>query len=234
MDVQSNSKSAVIAYCTGAKIRIGHGKGEAKEISAWLNNRLVDAEPAVPHIFMRNLRLLSILGMAETAPQFNLPHFPFCAQHVKQSLQALGIQRPFVLLVSFTGKAAKEWQPQHFTRLAERLSQSGIPVVFLHSPGRTNETQRLLPVPHNAPVVLSPLFTIQDMLELIRCAHAVVGGDTGPVHIAGALNIPTFSLFGPTDPKRSKPWGSTTVYLLDALPEQVANDIEAHWKQNRL
>jgi heptosyltransferase-1 len=43
-------------------------------------------------------------------------------------------------------------------------------------------------------------------MELTRRVHLVVGGDTGPVHLAAALGVPTVALFGPTDCGRTGPW----------------------------
>lgn len=230
VDVQSNSKSAGIAYCTGAKIRIGHGKGEAKEISAWLNNRLVDAEPTTKHIVMRNLHLLSDIGIEVDTPEFILPVNKLLQQKVKQALHETGFDERFILFVPFTSKAVKDWKPEQFKQLAALLSHQNIPVVFLHSPGKTQETQLMLPSSNVAPVAISPLLSIPEMTELIRFSAAVVGGDTGPTHIAGALNMPTFAFYGPTDPERLKPWGPTEVYPLEVSPEQVAHDIIDYWK----
>jgi ADP-heptose:LPS heptosyltransferase len=59
------------------------------------------------------------------------------------------------------------------------------------------------------------------MVELVRSAHIVVGGDTGPVQIAGGLDIPVVGLFGPTAPERSRPWGRHVIMPLQAEPEEI-------------
>jgi len=40
-----------------------------------------------------------------------------------------------------------------------------------------------------------------------------VGGDTGPLHLAAALQIPVVAIFGPTDPGRNGPYGTKSVVL---------------------
>lgn len=229
IDVQSNSKSSFIAYCTGAKHRIGHGKSEAKEISGWLNNHLVDVEPHTNHIVNRNLHLVSALGMETHTPEFTFPQNQCLRKKVQDMLSANEIQTPFALMVPFTSKIEKEWKPESYKTLAMELANQGIPVVFLHSPGKTNETQAMIPQTCLSPVCLAPLMTIPEMVELIRLSGFVAGGDTGPTHIAGAMNKRTFSFFGPTNPERLKPWGETTVYPIETDPTTVAADIVKFW-----
>jgi heptosyltransferase-1 len=52
------------------------------------------------------------------------------------------------------------------------------------------------------------------LIALVRRAAVVVGGDSGPVHLAAALGAPVVALFGPTDPARNGPWGAGPVRVL--------------------
>jgi heptosyltransferase-1 len=48
--------------------------------------------------------------------------------------------------------------------------------------------------------------SLGELMTLLRNAACVVGGDTGPLHLAAALGTPTVALFGPTDPARNGPY----------------------------
>lgn len=48
---------------------------------------------------------------------------------------------------------------------------------------------------------------VAQLVAIVRRAAVVVGGDSGPVHLASALGRPVVALFGPTDPARNGPWG---------------------------
>jgi len=48
--------------------------------------------------------------------------------------------------------------------------------------------------------------TLPDLIALLARARLVVGNDSGPLHLAAALGIPTLALFGPTDPDRFRPY----------------------------
>jgi heptosyltransferase-1 len=55
--------------------------------------------------------------------------------------------------------------------------------------------------------------SISELIALTRRAKLFIGGDTGPLHLAAALRIPVVAIFGPTDPARNGPLGTTSVVL---------------------
>ncbi|HUQ72237.1 MAG TPA: glycosyltransferase family 9 protein, partial [Planctomycetaceae bacterium] len=60
---------------------------------------------------------------------------------------------------------------------------------------------------------LSPRTSITDLVSFARSARLMVSGDTGPLHIAGAVGTPIVALFGPTFPERNGPWSAADVTL---------------------
>ena len=50
--------------------------------------------------------------------------------------------------------------------------------------------------------------SLAGLIALLRRASIFIGGDTGPLHLAAALGVPTVALFGPTDPERNGPYGN--------------------------
>ena len=61
--------------------------------------------------------------------------------------------------------------------------------------------------------------TLLEMVEWLRLADLLVTNDTGPMHVAAALDKPLIALFGPTEPRRTGPYGqSENVLRLEQLP----------------
>jgi hypothetical protein len=58
---------------------------------------------------------------------------------------------------------------------------------------------------------IAPPTTIADMVGIARNAKLMISGDTGPLHIAGAVGTPIVALFGPTQPERNGPWSPLDV-----------------------
>jgi heptosyltransferase I len=58
--------------------------------------------------------------------------------------------------------------------------------------------------------------SVSELIALTRRALLVIGGDTGPVHLAAALEVPVVALYGPTDPRRTGPFGTRATVLRSA------------------
>ncbi|HEU5450349.1 MAG TPA: glycosyltransferase family 9 protein, partial [Terriglobales bacterium] len=55
---------------------------------------------------------------------------------------------------------------------------------------------------------------IAGLIHATRLAHAVIGVDSGPMHLAAALSKPGVAIFGPTDPARNGPFGGGPILVL--------------------
>ena len=74
--------------------------------------------------------------------------------------------------------------------------------------------------------------SLREMVELIRSADLLVTNDTGPMHIAAALGVPVVSLFGPTNPKRTGPYGAGMAALQTKdLPCVPCMKPKCHWPE---
>jgi len=227
VDIQSNTKSATLSFLTGAPYRIGHGPGEAKEISPWIINRPVTHPADMKHIIIRNLNLLTPLGIEISEPCFPLNPDPFAQRTILEWLRAHDItEKGYCLLFPFCGRQEKEWPQEHFTRLAKELSQSGYRVLFCWTPGKDEMLKQMIPANTENNVIIGPKTDIPELVELIRSAGICCGGDTGPIQIAGALNIPNIALFGPTYPERTGPWTTSGIVSLDSEPDIVSKTIK--------
>jgi heptosyltransferase-1 len=80
-----------------------------------------------------------------------------------------------------------------------------LPLVLNAPPGSGEFASILSAVPHES--------TIAGLIHATRCATAVIGVDSGPMHLAAALGKPGVAIFGPTDPARNGPYGDTIQVL---------------------
>src|SRR6185295_14916798 len=106
---------------------------------------------------------------------------------------------PFVLACPLAGWGAKQWPLDHYTELAKGLS---LPLVVNGPPDAAESLGRI----EGAQVHLSG---IEGLIDATRRAQAVVGVDSGPVHLAAALGKPGVAIYGPTDPVSHGPYGGT-------------------------
>ena len=94
------------------------------------------------------------------------------------------------------------WPAVRYRELAARLRAAGCRVLVNGGGQADLVVAEAVAAGGDATVVRS---SMAELIELIRRARVVIGGDSGPMHMAAALGRPVVTLFGPTDPKRNGP-----------------------------
>jgi heptosyltransferase-1 len=113
--------------------------------------------------------------------------------------------RPLCALAPGAGWGAKRWPAAKFGQLAQELHARGFDVVV--SAAREWEPLANLIVAASGGTARAIACDLAGLIALLRQSSLLVGGDSGPTHLAAALGVPLVALFGPTDPARNGPWG---------------------------
>jgi lipopolysaccharide heptosyltransferase I len=219
IDVQGWAhKTSPLMLLTRAPLRIGFDRRHSRDgISPFATNRHITPPDTAPHIVDQNLCLLEPLGIGRTeAAEFPLPSFPDSRERAdlwRRSLGSSDRDRLIVLFPSTRGEP-KRWPAESFRELGRRLLDD--PRVRLLVLGGPGEEALLEDVRRGLPPERAHTWTpgpIPDLTEAIRGAQLAVGNDTGPLHIAAALNVRSFGLFGPTQGARNGPYGAHCGYV---------------------
>jgi heptosyltransferase-2 len=129
-------------------------------------------------------------------------------------LQAEGIRNNQPFLVLNPGAAygsAKRWAHERFAQTANRLSRDfGLAVVIIGSDAEQPVALRILEVMRSTAVVLNGKTTLETLVGVLSLSSLMVTNDSGPMHIAAALGIPTVAVFGSTDERVTGPYGLRT------------------------
>ncbi len=124
---------------------------------------------------------------------------------------------PMALLHPGAGWGAKRWPVERYAQVGIALArQAGCRIVINAGPGELELGVALasyLRTLGTSALLLSPM--LGQLIELTRRATLVIGGDTGPLHLAAALGKPTVGIFGPTDPARNGPFHGDFAVLRD-------------------
>jgi heptosyltransferase-1 len=113
--------------------------------------------------------------------------------------------RKICVLAPRAGWRAKQWPPHKFGELAKGLQRMGY-ICVVNAP-REDDALAAEVVAHSQGAAEVVVCNVTGLIALVRRASLLVGGDSGPTHLAAALGIPLVALFGPTDPARNGPWG---------------------------
>lgn len=205
IDFHGLFKSAVIVLMSGGKRKLGYDS--LQELSSLFYNEKIP-EDMGKHAVDRYLDFARHLGERVDTPEFILPIQEENENRVRALLAAKGIgpEDPFVAVSPQALWETKLWSDQKFAQLSERIIQElNMPVVFTGGEEKSTEgIQSFMALPYTD---LAGRTTLRDLACLYREASLLVTTDSGPMHLAVAMETPVVALFGPTDPARTGPYG---------------------------
>ena len=210
LDLQGLLKSAVLARAVGARRTIGFPRLHLREPLARLCYTEAPDPGGAAHVIVKNLALLSALGVSDRSVRFPL--------NVPESATVDAVVRAhapdgFVLLNPCAAWPNKRWPPARFGAVAAAVHRvHGWRSVVLWGPGEETLAADVAAESAGA-AEASPRTTIPDIVALARQARLMISGDTGPLHIAGAVGTPIVALFGPTRAERNGPWSEHDVSI---------------------
>ena len=209
VDYQGLLQSALVARASRPQLLVGRARSCAREpLAVRLYHREVRVHSA--HVVDQNLELSQAAGAHIGSYAFPVP------QGEPDGILPEG---PFVLTHPFAGWASKQWPVDRYGELAQLLLPAGVTLVANIAPSRMKDLTSI-------PGLFVHTSSLKGLIDATRKATAVLGLDSGPMHLAAALAKPGVALFGPTDPLRNGPYGSsfTTLRAGDAVTSYKRKD----------
>jgi lipopolysaccharide heptosyltransferase II len=205
-DLFGNPRSAFLTWITGAPVRVGYAFRGRK----LFYNRRVPPRGDRIHELEFNLDALKMIGIPV---QDARPLFPVAAEDKKKIREWLGEQGlldEFRVGMHVWGSwEAKRWDLEKFAVLADRMGERyRARVILLWGPGEQEHAVRVQEMARN-PVYVAPETSLKELGALLSQCALVVANDSGPMHIAAALGVPTVGIFGPTSWKLQGPYGDS-------------------------
>jgi heptosyltransferase-1 len=211
IDFQGLIKSAVLPWAARTKTRIGFDRNAIREKPALLFTNEKVSVDTTKHVIEQNLQLAGV-----RAGSANWNAFP----------QDVGEQwTNKIVLLPGAGKPNKLWPVEHFARLARRI---GSDALVVWGPGERERAEAI-------GARIAPPTNLRELAFILQHARAVIGGDTGPLHLAAALGTKVIGLYGPTNPRRNGPYGQlhncvnhfdTTKWMESISVEEVMTILE--------
>lgn len=196
VDFQGLVKSAFIASLAGPDRLIGFHPSQIRErpASLFYSSRVLTRSR---HIVDQNLELAAAAGATNACLGFPLP---------KGKPEGRLPQGDFVLASPLGGWPGKQWPLDYYRALAGLVKQEAdLPLVLNGPPGAAAIESVAGAWPHHS--------GIDGLIHATARASAVVGIDSGPMHLAAAMRKPGVAVFGPTDPARNGPYGDSFIVL---------------------
>jgi len=222
IDFQGNLRSGLVSWLSGAPVRLGRGRGHAKEVSYIFTTHHHMPPPRV-HRVERALSLVEHLGVNTTGAKAVVPVDPQARESVSRWLAENGRDAAGRLVVIHPGASAfgslKKWDWGKYRDLAQRLVREDNMIVVL-TWGTESERKECETIAKAAGegVHLAPKMPLKELVALLEKAAVFIGADTGPLHIAAALGTRVVGIYGPKDPVIYGPYGDGHVVVRSGEP----------------
>lgn len=206
IDLQGLLRTGLAAKLARSPIRVGFSN--AREM-AWMfyTHRVPAAEDQ--HALDRNLMVAESIGCGREPVEFVLPVDDADREFVRAVLPD---NQPYVVLLPGTNWLTKRWPVEYFAALVGPLKQR---YNFTSVVAGGSDAAELAPRINGA-VDLTNRTNLKQLVALLAGAELIIANDSGPMHIAAALGRPLVTMFGPTNPMRTGPWGrDDTVVRVD-------------------
>ena len=207
IDPQGITKSAMLGWLSGARTRIGIKGKWGRELSPWLNNRLVETEAT--HLVDRSLELLGAIdefGEPTQEPRYAFPvdadAVGFCRNFLNQENL-----RQFSVINPGASWPSKRWSNERFGSVGSWLFRHhGLRSVLTWAGSEEETMCREIAAFDPDAFVIAPPTNLPQLAAMLSLAGMFVGCDTGPLHIAAAVATPCVGLYGTTRPQDSGAW----------------------------
>ncbi len=225
LDLQGLFKSAAIAFFAKSNIKLGICN--MREMSDKISKPVV-GENFQGHIVERYLDTARALGCKVEKVTFPLIVPPAEIKRADTITNHLGLRagNSYVILAAGANWANKRWDVKYFAEIGDWLYDMNIVPVIVGNGAvdvqRAAEIESLMEIP---PINLVNQTNLPQLTHVIKNSRAVIGGDTGIVHLAAGLKIPVVMLMGPTDANRNGAYGQPQNSI------EVDRDCKGCWKR---
>jgi ADP-heptose:LPS heptosyltransferase len=240
IDLHGQMRSALFTLATGAPVRIGfdrpqrhllhasrtsasrhvglHGWHGAREGSWLAYTHRIPIPTLDVHAVDRYLWIGAMLGMDDGSLDLRVYWPEQADQRVDDLLREAGLpQKGFAILVPTTIWETKHWPAHRFAAVGRYLLEQGIPVIVGGAPGDEKRCRAVVDACPGARD-LSGRTSLSEFAALMNRSTVNVTNDSGSMHLAAALGRPVVSVFGPTDPVWTGPYGRAESVVRAALP----------------
>jgi lipopolysaccharide heptosyltransferase I len=201
IDLQGLFRSGWMSWRTHAPVRVG---GTDSRELAWLfHTHRADVDRHTQHAVDRYLDVADFLGLGRDPIEFIFPTDDHDRRAVDEMLAQSGAAgEPIAVLLPASNWPTKQWATERFAGLVRPLRERlGLRAVLAGGP----DAAAIAPAIPDT-INFAGKTTLRQLVALLERTSLVIANDTGPMHVAAALNRPLVTVFGPTSPLRTGPY----------------------------
>jgi len=222
INLQVYFKAGIVTASTHAPIKLGFDRARARDMNWLFTNRKIPAH-AIQHVQDQYFEFLTALGVSPEPVEWDLGPWPKERQWQRDFVAS--IDRPIASIVVATSKPEKDWLPERWAEVSDALHENfGMQVVLVGGRTARELNAERIVLERTTYKPRSELGSgLRNLVSILDASALVLSPDTGPLHMSIALNRPTISLMGYTNPKRTGPYRRFHDLIIDAYGEPGEN-----------
>jgi lipopolysaccharide heptosyltransferase II len=214
LDLQRILKSGLLTLFSGAPVRLGFDRPRCKELNWLFTNQKISSNSHPGVMLEQFLEFADFLKVPPSPVEWKMA-IP-SEIHSWADKLLVSLPKPRIALQIGATKPANRWPPERFLELGHRLAKDFGAGVLLTGGGElsviaSNDKQQQL-------INLVGQTDLKQTAAVLERCDLVIGGDTGPIHLAVAMGTPVITLFGAANPQRTGPYGYTSWIVRKDLP----------------
>lgn len=218
-------KAGLIAALVRSPVKLGFDRARARDLN-WLFTTHRIPPHAPQHVQDQYFEFLHAMGVDPEPVEWGLSLSE--EERAAQCEFFARMGRPVCAIVAGTSKRGKNWAPERYARVIEALrSDWGMQAVLVGGPSPVEReiADRILALtsPRARPVD-ALRNDVRRLVYLLAGCDLVISPDTGPLHIARALDVPVVGLYGYTNPKRTGPYRKYADLVVDGYARYPGED----------
>lgn len=202
-DFYSNPRTAQFTFITKGKLKVGYnkrGRNYAYDVKIELTDP--NLHSALAHLeFLKALKISH--SFEEIIYNISAEEEIFAEKYFQEN----NLNESIIGIIPGGGWSSKRCEPEKFVEICKEINKKwDNKFLILYGDEDFSDAKEIY---NSIPEIshLAPKTTIREMVALISRCKAVIANDSGPMHLASAIGIPTIGIFGPTNPAAHRPFG---------------------------
>jgi heptosyltransferase I len=218
INLQVYFKAGIVTSFTRAPVKLGFDRARARDFNWLFTTHRIPPHPQ-QHVQDQYFEFLTALNVPAAPVEWDLGPWPEERERQREFMDRF--ERPIASIVVATSKPQKDWLPERWSQVIDALwNDFGLqPVLVGGQSPRELQAQEVIMARSSGRAHSALGSGLRNLVGILDASSLVLAPDTGPLHMAVALDRPTISLMGYTNPKRTGPYRKFHDLLIDAYGE---------------
>ncbi len=222
IDFHGLAKSAFLVMLAGARFKLASSSTNGmRELSWMFSKEIKPKEPSSAHCVDRHFAVAEYLGCSQEDNKFNVEVSPSDSENIEKLLLRKGLiqGKSCVAIHPGGGWTSRRWAPERFSALIDKISKEAEMQIVLvggkeGGAGEKGLNELIIDKAAGSKVIdLTGILSLGELKAVLKKCSVFVANEAGPMHLATALGVPSVALLGPTDAKRTGPFGGKTLII---------------------